>query len=87
MAPAGELVKFSLQRVCDRTGLPIADGAEVDLPQADDFGGGAADENFIGDVKLVAGNRLFDYCVPKVSRQRQQAVARDAFENGSRAGV
>ena len=65
MAPAGEFVEFSLQGACDWAGFTVADGAEVDLPQADDFGSGAADEDFIGDIKLVARNRLFDHRWPR----------------------
>ncbi len=81
MASAGELVEFSLQCASNRAGLSVADGAEVDLAQANHFGGGAADENFIRNIELVARNRLFDYGVPEISCQREQTVARDALKN------
>src|SRR5713226_10747824 len=68
MASAGELVKFSLQGASDGAGLSAADGAEVDLAQAHDFGSGSADEDFIGDVKLVAGNRLLYHGVTQITR-------------------
>ena len=50
MASAGELLKFSLQGASHRAGLSIADGAEVDLPQAHDFGSRSADKHFVGDI-------------------------------------
>ena len=80
MASAGELLKFSLQGASDRAGLAIADGAEVDLPQAHNFGGGSADEYFVCDIQLVARNRFLDHGVTQVLRQRDQTVARDALE-------
>ena len=60
MASAGEVLKFRLQGASDRPGFSIADGAEINLAQADDFGSGAADEDFISDVELIARDRLLD---------------------------
>src|SRR2546425_6656522 len=81
MASAAELLEFNLQGASNRAGLSVANGAEVDLAQANDFGGGATNENLIRDVELVAGNRLLDHVVTQITRQCQQAVARDALEN------
>ena len=73
MASAGELLKFSLQGASDRAGLSVADGAEVDLPQANNFGGGSADEYFVRNIELVAGNGFLDHGVTQVLRQRNQS--------------
>src|SRR5437899_3427784 len=83
MAPAGELLKFGLQRASDWAGYSVADGAEVELPQAYNFSGGSADEDFVGDVELVAGYRLLDHGVTQIACYPQQAIAGDTLENGT----
>ena len=87
MASAGEFLEFSLQGASHPAGLSIADGAEVDLPQAHNFGRGSADKYFVCDIQLVARNRFLDHRVTEVLRQRDQAVARDALEYRPREGV
>ena len=43
----------------DRAALACADGDAVDRAQRRDFGGGAGEENFVGDVQHLARNHLF----------------------------
>src|SRR6476620_10691203 len=86
MASAGELVEFSLQCASNRAGLSVADGAEIDLAQANHFGGSAADENLIRNIELVARNSLFDYGVPEIACQREQTIASNALKNRRATG-
>lgn len=87
MASARKLFKFGLQTTRDRAGLTVADGAEVNLPQAHNFSSGAADENLIRDVELVAGYRLLYGSVTQIAHHGQQAVAVIPSRMAPRAGV
>ena len=66
---AGELVELGLQSASDGARLSAADGAEVDFPQSNHFGGGATDEYLVGDIELVARNLFFDDGVTQVLRE------------------
>src|SRR5689334_6956734 len=54
VAAAGQFVKSFLQSAGDGSGFAVSNGAKVDFTQAHDFGRRAADEDFVGNVKLVA---------------------------------
>ena len=87
MAAVYQLVEFVLQGARDWAGFAVADGAEIDFAQGDDLGRCAADENLVGNIKLIAGDGLLDDGVTQVAGERDEAVASDAFENsGARGG-
>src|SRR3984893_7628878 len=83
MASAGELLKFGLQYARHRPGFSVADGAEVDFPQTNNFGGSATDKNFVSNIEIFAENRRLDESVPQVPRQSDQTVTRNSLQNGS----
>ena len=60
MSPGGQLRERILQRACDRACFTVSDRAEVDFANGDDFGRSSTNEDLVGDVKLIAGNRLLD---------------------------
>ena len=60
MAAVHQFVEFVLQGAGYGSGLAVADGAEINFAQRDHFGGRAADKNFVGDIELVARDRLLD---------------------------
>ena len=81
MLSADQFIELLLQRASDWTSLAVADDAEVNLAQRHDFGGSAANEDFIGNIKLVARNRLLGHGIAQIAGEGNQAVARDALEN------
>src|ERR1700730_11517854 len=68
MGSGGEFLKFVWQDARDRPGFSVADGAEVDFPQTNNFGGSATDKNFVSNIEVVAGNRLLDESVNQDGR-------------------
>ena len=56
---ANQLVEPLGQVARDRARLAVADHAVVDFHHGDDFGGGAGEEAFVGDVDVVLGERGF----------------------------
>ena len=52
-----DVEKRGLQLFGDRAALSLADRAVVDLPNRRDFGGGPRQEDLVGDVEVVAGDR------------------------------
>src|SRR5262249_47768269 len=81
VAAAGQFIKGFLQCACDGTRFAATDSAKVYLPQADDLGRCAADEDFISDIELIARDRLFNYFVTKIASQSDQAVACDSLKD------
>ena len=84
MLAANDGLEGLLQRARDRPHLARADDAKVNLAQGDDFGGGAAHKHFVRDVQLVARDGLLDHVIAQVAGERDERVARDAFENVGR---
>src|SRR5262249_36106647 len=59
-----------------------------DLTDGDNLSRGPANEYFIGDIDLVAGDRLLNYRVAEIAGQSNQTVSGDTFEDRtSRDGV
>src|SRR6184192_1063640 len=59
-----------LQRPRDGRSTAGADGTKVDLPHPDHLRRGPGHEDLVGDVELVAGDRLLDNFVAQIARQR-----------------
>jgi hypothetical protein len=51
----------------DRAALAFADGTVVEFADRRDFGGGAGEEGFVGDVDVVAGQALGDDFVAQIA--------------------
>src|SRR5258706_4145648 len=84
MLPAHGRVVLALEAPRDRACRAGSDRAEVDLAERDALGGRAADEDLVRGVELVARDRRFDDVEPEVSRERDERVTRDPFEDRGR---
>ena len=69
-----------LQPLGDGTAAAGADGNLVDAADGRDFGGGAGEEDFVGDVEQLAGQGLLDNREAQVAGDGEHAVAGDAGE-------
>src|SRR5438270_190664 len=73
--------RYLLRRPRDRAGASRADRAEVDLPETDHLGCGAADEDLVGRVELVTGDGLLLHRVAQVGQQVEHRVPRQALQD------
>src|SRR5687767_7447507 len=56
-----DIVIHLLDLNCHGAGLAIINGTEINFPQADHFGGGAAHKDLIRDIKLVTRDGLLQH--------------------------
>src|ERR1035441_9487185 len=77
---ADDAVNLRLQRFCHGAERARAHGDLVDRANGCDFGGGAGEENFVGDVEGFSRNLLLNDLDAEVARNLQHRVARDAGE-------
>src|SRR5258708_5209601 len=75
-----------LQPLGDRTDFAVADGAVVDLAHGRDFRRSPGEEAFVGEVKRVARDALFENRNALFAGEREHGVARDASEDGPGEG-
>src|SRR5690606_20648204 len=80
---AGDQVEVGLlQFLGDRTTATDADLAAIDFTDRRDFGSGAGEERFVGDVHLVTSDALLDHLDAVFFGQGQDGAAGDAIEAG-----
>src|SRR5690606_4305575 len=66
----------------DRTALALADGASVHFADGRNFGRGAGEEGFVGDINVVARQAARFHFITEIRRKRDERVARDAHQRG-----
>ena len=74
--------ELTLQGQRNWSGLFAGNADLVDGLDGRDLRGGAAEENFVGNVEHFAGDHLFRYRDAKVLSQRDQGIARNSGQNG-----
>src|SRR5262245_17711739 len=81
--------EFVLQLRGDGPPFSVADLGAVDAADGRDLGGGAGEEDLVGDVKRGARDDLFADFVTQVARDQHHRIARDAGQDGGceRRGV
>ena len=79
--PRHSLEERLLQLLGDRSALAIANLAVVDLADRRQLGGRAGQEDFVGDVEVVAGERGLDDFEAPVAGDLDDRMARDAVED------
>ena len=62
--------------------MAFADGAVVEFADGRQFGGGAAEERFVGIIDFIAGEQLFFHGVAEIAGDLDDGVAGDAVEDG-----
>src|SRR5262245_2718748 len=88
----GLAAKQAEKRLLDRGGdwaaLARADREAVDRTNGRDLGGGAGEEQLVGQVERLARQVLLAYLVAQAARQRDDRVAGDAWQQrrGERRG-
>src|SRR5215475_9754592 len=79
--PPYDRVELFLDGLRDRTGDALTNADLVDRANRSDFGGGAAEERFVGEIKHFARDHLLDHGNVQVARDLQHGIASDAREH------
>lgn len=69
MLAAHQLFELLLDGSRYRSHLSGSDFAPIDLTEGNNLGSGSADEDFVGDIQLVAGDGLFFHFVAEIARE------------------
>src|SRR5258708_5381171 len=75
-------VELLLDGFSDRSDTAVAHADLVDRTDGRDFGGGAGEEDFVGNVERFARDLLFDNLDPQVASDLHDRVAGDAGQHG-----
>src|ERR1700691_5017254 len=75
-------VELLLNRFRDNADLSFADRDFVDRTDGSNFGGGAAEENLVGDVERFARDLLLDDFDAEIEGDLHYRITRDAGQNG-----
>src|SRR5262245_41170625 len=85
VAAFGDGEEGFLEAAGHRASGALADGAVIDLADRGDLGGGAGEEDLVGDVELVAGDRLLANIDPLLAQEVDRGGAGDAGEDRGRS--
>jgi len=84
VAAVDDVKEGGLHFFCDGAAAAGADLDAVEFADGRDFGGGAGEEGFVGDVDLVAGDAFLHDLQAQVFGDVEHGVAGDAVEGASR---
>ena len=83
---ADTIKKQCLQARGDGAARAAADGAVVQLADRRDFRRRAGEKRFVGAIHFIARDAFFDQLEPQFGCQRDDGIARDAFQTRGHVG-